>query len=67
MKSTFEELGGTYHREATRMFARLVEQMKKAEGVQELTKDTDQMEWVLQMNSIGNRTMETVNRELIYQ
>ena len=48
------------------MFDRLVEQMKKAEGVTEQLKAADQMEWVRQMNSIRGRAEEIVFSELIY-
>ena len=51
---------------AEEMFDRLVEQMKKAEGVTEQLKAADQMEWVRQMNSIRSRTEEIVFSELVY-
>lgn len=40
--------------------------MKKAEGVTEQLKASDQMEWVGRMNSIRNRAEEIVFSELIY-
>ena len=51
---------------AQAMFDRLVEQMKKAEGVTEQLKAADQMKWVGRMNSICNRAEEIVFSELVY-
>jgi hypothetical protein len=51
---------------AQAMFDRLVEQMKKAEGVTEQLKAADQMEWVGRMNNIRQRAEEVVLSELIY-
>ena len=51
---------------AQAMFDRLVEQMKKAEGVTEQMKAADQMEWVGRMNSIRSRAEEAVFSELVY-
>ena len=51
---------------AAEMFDRLVEQMKKAEGVTEKLKAENQMEWVGRMNSIRNRAEEIVLNDLIY-
>ena len=51
---------------AQAMFDRLVEQMKKAEGVTEQLKAADQMEWVGRMNSIRQRAEEVVLSELVY-
>ena len=51
---------------AQAMFDRLVEQMKKAEGVTEQLKAADQMEWVGRMNSIRSREEEAVFSELVY-
>ena len=51
---------------AQAMFDRLVEQMKKVEGVTEQLKAQDQMLWVQRMNNIRDRAMEIVNHELIY-
>ena len=48
------------------MFLRLVKQMAEAEGVTEVLKAADTMEWVGEMNNIRNRAMEIVNGELIY-
>ena len=51
---------------AQAMFDRIVEQMKKAEGVTEQLKAADQMEWVGRMNSIRSRADEIVFCELVY-
>ena len=51
---------------AEEMFGRLVEQMKKAEGVTEKLKAENQMEWVGRMNSIRSRAEEIVLHDLIY-
>ena len=44
----------------------LVLQMAKSEGVTEVLKAADQMEWVRCMNSIRNRSEEIVVHELVY-
>ena len=51
---------------AEEMFERLVEQMKKAEGVTEQLKAENQMEWVGRMNCIRSRAEEIVLNDLIY-
>ena len=51
---------------AEEMFDRLVEQMKKAEGVTEKLKAENQMEWVGRMNSIRSRAEEVILSELVY-
>ena len=43
-----------------------MQQMAKQEGVTEVLKATDQMEWVRRMNSIRNRAEEIVLHELVY-
>ena len=48
------------------MFDRLVEEMKRAEGVTEKLKAENQMEWVGRMNSIRSRAEEIVLNDLIY-
>ena len=53
-------------RQAEELFLRLVKQVTDAEGITETLKTSDQMEWVRQMNSIRNRSMEIVNAELIF-
>ena len=44
----------------------LTRQMASMEGVTEMLKATDQMEWVRRMNSIRNRAEEIVLHELAY-
>ena len=44
----------------------LIRQMAAAEGVTEELKRQSQWEWVRAMNSIVNRTEESIKRELIY-
>ena len=53
-------------RQAEELFSRLVKQMAEAEGVTEVLKAADPMEWVGRMNNIRNSSMEIVNVELIY-
>ena len=53
-------------RDAEDMFNRLVKQMAEREGVTEQLKETDQMQWVGQMNNVRQRATEIVNSELIY-
>jgi len=62
LEAHLEEIGES----AQAMFDRLVEQMKKAEGVTEQLKAVDQMEWVGRMNSIRSRAEEFVLSELVY-
>lgn len=52
--------------QARDMFERLVEQMKKTEGVTEQLKEENQMEWVCRMQNIEARAREIVTTELIY-
>lgn len=44
----------------------LTKQMAEREGVTEQLKAQEQMLWVQRMNNIRGRTMEVVNRDLIY-
>ncbi len=53
-------------RQAEEMFEQLVSQMAAAEGITEQLKATDQMAWVGRMNSIRNRAIEIVIREIIF-
>ena len=53
-------------RQAKEMFELLVKQAAVAEGVTEQLKAIDQMAWVGRMNSILNRAIEIVNREIIF-
>ena len=43
-----------------------VRQMREAEGVTEVLKAADQLEWVRRMNSIRNRAEEIIKTELIF-
>ena len=51
--------------QARNMLDRLIAQMAKVEGVTELLKAQDQMEWVRRMNNIRHRAEEIVRTELI--
>ena len=53
-------------RQAEEMFAKIVKDMAKKEGVTEQLKAKNQMLWVQKMNSIRNRATEIVNADLIY-
>ncbi len=44
----------------------IIRQMAEQEGVTEILKAADQMEWVRRMNSIRNRAEEIVLHELVY-
>ena len=52
--------------QAEEMLCRLIKQMAEYEGVTEILKAENQMEWVTRMNNIRNRAIETVNTDLIY-
>ena len=43
-----------------------MQQMKKAEGITETLKASDQMAWVRAMNSIRSRAEEIILHEMIY-
>lgn len=43
----------------------LTKQMAEHEGVNEMLKKQNQLEWVQKMNNIRNRTEEIINREII--
>ena len=53
-------------RTADEMLERLMDQMAASEGVTEMMKAENQMEWVARMNSIRNRAEETILSQLIY-
>ena len=63
LKAHLEEVD----RQANEMLDRLIEQMKKEQGVTEELKAQDQMAWVQQMNNIRNSAEEIVLNELIYR
>ena len=48
---------------AQNMKAVLIKQMAEQEGINEVLKEHDQMEWVRKMNNIRNRAEEIVNKE----
>ena len=48
------------------MFDALIEQMKKAEGVNEQLKVSNAMLWVQKMNNIRNKASEIINAEVIF-
>ncbi|HEB9286791.1 TPA: TnpV protein [Campylobacter coli] len=48
------------------MFSRLVKQLVEKENATEKLKAENQMEWVIKMNNIRNKAMETVNTEMIF-
>lgn len=50
--------------QAQEMFSRLIEQMAGQEGITELLKQENQMEWGRRMNNIRNRVEEIITREL---
>ena len=52
--------------QAQKRLSLIVEQMKASEGVSEKLKATDQMAWVVAMNSIRNRAEHIILREMIY-
>lgn len=54
-------------RVATKMFDRLVEQLKERDGITEELKAQHQMEWVRRMNAIRNEAETAVTGELIYE
>ena len=53
-------------RQANSMMEQLVKELAQAEGVTEVLKTQDQMEWVKQMNNIRSRAEAKVLKDLIY-
>ena len=51
---------------ATKMYDRLVEQLKERVGITEELKAQQQMEWVRRMNAVRHEAAEIVAKELIY-
>ena len=66
MSGTLKDHLEEVDRSAEEMLYRLVEQLKRQEGVTEELKANEQLTWVQRMNSIRNRAEETVFEELIY-
>ena len=56
----------TMDKQANEQLARIIRQMREAEGVTEALKAADQLEWVRRMNSIRNRAEEIIKSELIF-
>ena len=54
-------------RVASKMYDRLVEQLKERDGITEELKASHQMEWVRQMNAIRSEAETVVMGELIYE
>ena len=54
-------------RVATKMYDRLVEQLKQRDAITEEQKAISQMEWVQQMNAIRREAETVVMGELIYE
>ena len=52
--------------QAQKMLLRLIGQMAKQEGITELLKEKNQMEWVRRMNGVRNRAEEIIFNEYIY-
>ena len=53
--------------QAQERFARIVEQMKQAQGITERLKADNALEWVGRMNNIQACAREIVDKEIIYQ
>lgn len=53
--------------QAQEHFERIVEQMKRAQGITEQLKVENQMEWVARMNNIQACAREIVDKGMIYQ
>jgi len=63
------ELGGylaTLDEQADEQLALIIRQMQEAEGVTEVLKAENQLEWVRRMNSIRNRAEKIIQKELIF-
>ena len=56
-----------FNAQAEDRMQRLVEQMKRAEGVTEGLKARDPMEWVRRMSGIVARAEEVVLQEMVYR
>ena len=54
-------------RVASKMYDRLVEQLKERDGITEELKVANQMEWVRRMNTIRSEAETVVMGELIYE
>ena len=65
-EGTFQRYLAEIDRQAEDMFLRLVKGMSVQEGLTESLKAENQMLWVQQINNVGERATEIVNRELIF-
>lgn len=65
-RNTLHSYLADINEQADEMFDKLVNDMKKSEGVTEQLKADDQWEWIRHMENIQNRAREIVNSELIY-
>ena len=54
-------------KQAEELFSQLVKQLAEKEGITEVLKAADQMEWVRRMNTVRVQSTEIVNNELIYK
>jgi hypothetical protein len=54
------------NKQVEEMFDTLISQYKTAEVITEQLKAQNQMEWVVQMNSIRRRVLALINSDLIY-
>ena len=52
--------------QAQERFERIVEQLKRAQGITEQLKTENQMEWAGRMNNIQACVREIVDKEIIY-
>ena len=53
-------------RQAQERFERLIEDMKRAQGITEQLKSKNQLLWVQRLNNIRACAMEIVNKEIIF-
>ena len=53
-------------KQAEEMFSHLVKKLAERDGITEILKAADQMEWVRRMNTVRAQATEIVNCELIY-
>lgn len=67
MNGTREKYLQEVNREAAEMLESLIRQHAKAEGVTEVLKHADQLEWVRRMNNICNRAEEVMLNAIIYR
>jgi len=54
------------NQQAEAMWARLIEQLAKSQGIDGAIKRRDPMEWAGRMNAVRSQATEMVNDELIY-